>query len=349
MTLLKSPKTLMTVHSPEQQVSFQPRWAADKPAWKQVPVDLGMWAAGGVAVGLNGLLGSRACGRLGILMYHRVSPRIAKLPAPLYNIQPRSFAAQLEGLARRGFQFTSLQTALAAASRQECLPAKTVVLTFDDGFASVYTHAWPVLKRMGIPATVFVSTAYLDSDEPFPFDAWGTAHKDQAPSDSYRPLSTDECREMMDSGLVEIGAHTHTHQDFHGRPESFRKDLLQSVQIVSERFGLDEVPFAFPYGSEYSGFASADLRSAADSAGVQCGLTTTAELVNLFDSPFRWGRFNVFSWDTSATLAAKLGGWYSWAPKTRQSLARLLTRRIGPRESLQGAAGLAMGETLTWL
>ena len=52
----------------------------------------------------------------------------------------------------------------------------------------------------------------------------------------------------------------------------------------------------------------------ARAAGVKCGLTTMAELVELSVSPFKWGRFNVFAWDTSATLSAKLAGWYSWAP-----------------------------------
>ncbi len=50
----------------------------------------------------------------------------------------------------------------------ELRPGQAV--TFDDGFETVYRHAWPVLQELRIPATVFLNTAYLDSPEPFPFD-----------------------------------------------------------------------------------------------------------------------------------------------------------------------------------
>jgi peptidoglycan/xylan/chitin deacetylase (PgdA/CDA1 family) len=277
-------------------------------------------------------------------MYHRVAQHVAGLPSPLHNVHPKSFAAQLEGLLRRGFRFVPLRQALHAADHNEPLPPRSVVVTFDDGFGSVYTQAWPVMKRLDVPATVFVNTAYLDSDEPFPFDAWGVAHRDRVPLERVRPLRTDECREMMQSGLIEIGAHTHTHEDFRGRPDSFREDLALSVRIVRELFGVDDVTFAFPYGSEHAGFASDELCAAARAAGVRCGLTTKPDVVTLSDSPFRWGRFNVFAWDTSATLAAKLGGWYGWAPAAKQAIARKL-KHLGPsRGAGRGARTPVRGE-----
>jgi len=294
-----------------------------------VPVNLGMRAAGRLAVALNAMLGSRAKGRLGILTYHRIASHVDGLPAPLHNVEPHRFSAQLHELSRRGFQFVSLNAALSAAHQRQSLPPKSVVLTFDDGFATVYTHAWPLLERLQIPATVFINTAYIDSDDPFPFDAWGRAYHDRAPLDTYRPLTTAECREMSESGLIAIGAHTHTHQDHRGCPEAFREDLQKSVEIVRERFRESDVTFAFPYGCVHAGFANADAIEAAGTTGVRCGLTTTAALVDTKDSPFRWGRFNVFAWDTGATLTAKLGGWYGWAPRTKQAVARTLRFKAG--------------------
>ena len=48
-------------------------------------------------------------------------------------------------------------------------------ITFDDGFENNYVNAWPVLKELNLPATIFVATKYLDSDVPFPFDDWSAA------------------------------------------------------------------------------------------------------------------------------------------------------------------------------
>jgi peptidoglycan/xylan/chitin deacetylase (PgdA/CDA1 family) len=300
------------------------RWAPEQPAWKSLPVDLGMRAAGRLAVGLRAVFGSRARDRVGILTYHRITSRVPGFAAPLHNVEPDRFADQLNGLLKKNFQFVSLSRVLAAAAQGEALPPRTVVVTFDDGFASVYTQAWPVLQRLGIPATVFVNTAYLDSDDPFPFDSWGVAYQGLVAAETYRPLRTAECHKMLESGLIEIGAHTHTHEDFRGRPNSFHNDLAQSMEIVRERFNLEDVTFAFPYGGVHTGFAGDELADMARAVGVKCGLTTMAELVDLSVSPFKWGRFNVFTWDTSATLSAKLAGWYSWAPRARRAVGRML-------------------------
>ena len=78
---------------------------------------------------------------------------------------------------------------------------------------------------------------------------------------------------------------------------------------------------AFPYGSPHAGCASEERAAAARRTGVSCGLTTDCVVVDPRSDPFSWGRFNVFPWDTSATIAAKLAGWYSWAPRLRRRLA----------------------------
>jgi peptidoglycan/xylan/chitin deacetylase (PgdA/CDA1 family) len=127
---------------------------------------------------------------------------------------------------------------------------------------------------------------------------------------------------MTREGLVELGAHTHTHQDFRRQPEEFRRDLGQSVEVLRDRFGLEGVTFAFPFGRRHAGFSGDDLMSAARQTGVRCGLTTEARLVDPRSDPFGWGRFNAYEWDTAATLAAKLEGWYGWAPRVQEWLSR---------------------------
>src|SRR5262249_14325564 len=104
---------------------------------------------------------------MGILMYHRVAP----LPdgkgvrAPTWNVTPSRLREQLSGLLDRGYRPWPLRQALAHSRQGLPLPSTAFVVTFDDGYESVYRHAWPILRALRIPATVFLATAYLDSAE----------------------------------------------------------------------------------------------------------------------------------------------------------------------------------------
>jgi peptidoglycan/xylan/chitin deacetylase (PgdA/CDA1 family) len=236
----------------------------------------------------------------------------------MHNVEPERFREQLTGLLRRGFQFWPLRQVLAARAARREIPPKTVVVSFDDGYESVYAEALPILRDLNVPATLFVNTAYLDKDDPFPVDIWGITFCNQAPSVTYRPLTLAQCREMMQSGLVELAAHTHTHQDFRNRPGALEQDLKTNVDLLREYFGLSDATFAFPFGRPRLGFTSPDLMAAARKVGVLCALTMEAGVVIPENDPFGWGRFNVFAWDNSATLAAKLNGWFGWAPKLAQ-------------------------------
>lgn len=270
-----------------------------------------------MATGLHAVLGSRAGNRVGILIYHRVADRADGFPEPSINVTPEQFRRQLSGLLDRGFQFLPLRDLLSGGP----LPPKSVVVTFDDGFMNVFTEAWPILRDLGIPATVFLATAYLDSNDPFPFDRWGRSHQEAVPAASYRPLTTEQCREMAADGLIELGAHTHTHRDFRGNPTLFREDMAACLDLLRDRFGLPNATFAFPFGRRHLGYSSDELLAAVRTTGVLCALTTECELVDPKADPFGWGRFNAYEWDTAATLAAKLGGWYSWAPRLQGRLA----------------------------
>ena len=295
--------------------------------YTKTAVNLAKHTAGCLSAVLNRLFGSRSAGTIGILTYHRISPIVAGVPEPAVNVTPERFRRQIAGLLSRGFTIRPLGNVLECLSRGEEIPPQTIVVTFDDGYGCVHTNAWPVLRELNVPATVFVSTAYLDAERPFPFDPWATAHLDHVPVDTYRPLTTAQCREMVESGLIELGAHTHTHGDFRGRPDAFRRDLQTSVDVLQAHFGLPEVTFAFPYGRPDMGFVSDELIAAARQTGVTCALSTEMKLNKPQSDPFTWGRFNVDPWDNTSTLAAKLDGWYGWAPKLGRAVKCLLSHK----------------------
>ena len=276
----------------------------------------------GFGCGLNWLFGCRTGNGLGILMYHRVADSVPGIDPPTWNITPARFREQLVGLLDRGFQPWPLRRVIEYHNLGKELPPKVFVVTFDDGYESVYTNGWPVLRDLGIPATVFLATAFVDSQKPFPFDDWSGAGSSLAPIETWRPLSSVQCHEMMDNGLIDLGAHTHTHQDFGNRSQEFGTDLAMNVKELTSSYKIPDPGFTFPYGC-----VSPELMDAALKCSVTCALTTLGSSVNAFDSPFGWGRFDVEAWDTSSSLAAKLGGWYSWAPKVQRRVA-MLRRRL---------------------
>ena len=194
------------------------------------------------------------------------------------------------------------------------------MVTFDDGYENVYRSALPILREYQVPATVFLATAYLDSQLPFPFDDWSCAGATGVPRDTWRPLTTAQCEEMLASGLIELGSHTHVHADFHNRPEELRQDLARSLEVLSTKFGLRDATFAFPFGYGNCRRDGPQLAAVAKETGLVCALTTESELISAGDDPFNWGRFAASGRDTAASLAAKLRGWYG--------LARMAWRRL---------------------
>ncbi len=96
-------------------------------------------------------------GRLTILIFHRVLER----PDPLQDIpDAREFRRQME-LVRRNFRVLALPEAVARL-KEGTLPARALSITFDDGYRDNHDVALPILEELGIPATFFIATAYLD-------------------------------------------------------------------------------------------------------------------------------------------------------------------------------------------
>ena len=269
------------------------------------------------------VFGDREGGGFGVLMYHRCCPSAGGPDAPTLNVTPDQLRAQLAGLKARGAVFRSLPSVIADREAGRPVPRETVVVTFDDGFACVARHALPVLQELNVPASVFICTGLVDNGGPMPFDPWGMRMAGRVPEDSYRSVSAREVRTMLDSGLIDVGAHTHSHADFRGRPSELRDDLARCAAVLKMRWNIERPTFAFPFGTPSLGFADARLRDAAKAAGMSCSLTSECRINDVTGDPYRWGRLNVFEWDTAATLQARLHGWYSWMPRAWGKLRRL--------------------------
>jgi peptidoglycan/xylan/chitin deacetylase (PgdA/CDA1 family) len=217
---------------------------------------------------LSACLGPRSDCGFGILLYHRIAIPPAGAPAPTWNVKPARFRAQMEGLLARGYRAWPLGRVLAHHDAGQSIPPQTFVVTFDDGYENVYRQAFPALREHDVPATVFVATAYLDSYDPFPFDDWPCAGSPGVPGETWRPLRTAQCEEMLASGLIELGSHTHVHADFRHHPEEFRHDLALSLEVLRTKFGVREATFAFPFGHGCCRHDGPELSGVAKEAGL---------------------------------------------------------------------------------
>ena len=240
----------------------------------------------------------------GVLTYHRVAP-VSRFDGTPLNVRPQVFYRQLAGLLRKGFEAWPLRRALAAHEAAQSIPNNAFVVVFDDGYENVYRFAWPILKELSVPATVFVATGYVGSDEPCSFDDWGMARRELGPR-YWRPLTSEQCCTMYDSGLVDIGTHTHGHFDYRGHPEMLRRDLEQSLGWLHAELGLQDATFSYPYG-----YHDAAMREVVRELPLLCGLTAECGLVAPESDRYSWRRMGAENWDTANTLAAKLNGWYS--------------------------------------
>jgi peptidoglycan/xylan/chitin deacetylase (PgdA/CDA1 family) len=108
--------------------------------------------------------------QVAILLYHRVGPAGANWS--LQPLSPDIFKEQIDYFSRSG-EIISLEVLANYMKEGKSLPKKTVVITFDDGYYDNYMYAYPILKRFKVPATIFLTTGHISSDELFWWDKVG--------------------------------------------------------------------------------------------------------------------------------------------------------------------------------
>ncbi len=159
-------------------------------------------------------------------IYHRVGDG----RYPTTNVSVKDFEAHLAYLAKNKFQVLNFSDAIDYL-QSDAPPQKTAVITVDDGYASFFRHGLPLLKKYKMPATLFINTKTIGGGD---FMNW------------------DQLKTALASG-VEIGNHTHSHDYFlnhsaDSRYETFRKEIMQSQDIIEKHLNKKPMVFSYPYG-----------------------------------------------------------------------------------------------------
>lgn len=198
-----------------------------------------------------------------VLMYHR----FGEDSYPSTNIRLDQFDAHLEKLTDGNYTIMPLEKIVRHLKDGIFLPDRTVAITIDDAYLSVYTKAWPRLKKKGLPFTVFVATDPIDNKHP-----------------NY--MSWDQLRQLQADG-VGIGSQTATHPHMHqislGDVDS---ELTSSNQRFLSELGLRPTLFAYPYG-EYNLAVIEKVKA----AGFTAAFGQNSGIAHGFDGFFELPRF----------------------------------------------------------
>ena len=178
-----------------------------------------------------------------VLMYHMISPHLPKNRSKFNRLRvtPEAFEKQLHWLHKNGWHSMSMEE-LAACQN---IPSKTVVLTFDDGYADNYIHAFPLLKKYHMKATIYIVTERFNQD-------WATDKDTKLSSNELNNetmLSHEMVQEMIHSGYIEIGSHTMHHVNLPTLSmEEKEKEIAKSKEVIEETYGITCNSFAYPFG-----------------------------------------------------------------------------------------------------
>lgn len=229
--------------------------------------------------------------RFTILMYHIISvPRSNQ--EIRYACSPNTFEKHIRKLRESKFNFVSFDEINDHFTKKTSLPKKSILITIDDGFEDNYLHAYPILMRYNIPATIFLATGYIGG-----FNAWMT--KNEFPK--RRLLSWDQIKEMHLNGIT-FGAHTVNHPRL---PEIKNDIALQEIKTsksaVEENLGIECKYFAYPYGL----FSELNTKQV-ECAGFRLACSTRPGFNTVERNPYVLHRIEVYGTDTWWRLNQKI-------------------------------------------
>jgi peptidoglycan/xylan/chitin deacetylase (PgdA/CDA1 family) len=173
-----------------------------------------------------------------VLLYHNVgAPKVGVYPEQ--TVSPARFEQHLAWLARHRYVAVRLRDWIDGVGGRRPSASRTVLITFDDGYAALAMHAFPLLLKYGLTACVFVVTDRLGKT-----NTWDEA----CGYESHRLLGRGEIEHWAARG-IDFGAHGRTHTDLTTLSGAeCEREVLGSRDELAEILGYAPLAFAYPYG-----------------------------------------------------------------------------------------------------
>lgn len=220
-----------------------------------------------------------------ILCYHNFNPT---KPGSM-TVAPKKLEEQVKWLKDNGFTFIPLKEAVEyLQGKRASLPAKSIVLTADDGWQSQYTYLLPLVRKYNIPVTLFIYPETI--------------------SHGKNAMTWDELKELQRIGLVDIEGHTYSHPNFKQEkkrlsPAAYEKfvntELANSKKILEEKLGTKVTLLAWPFGI-YDDY----LEQAAQKAGYVMAFSIDHRTANKTHKSMAQPRFMIVEPQSEKSFAA---------------------------------------------
>ena len=238
-------------------------------------------------------------GWMPILMYHKISDGSLDTPHRIF-VARKNFEKHLRWIARRGLVPVTLEDyeAVAAGARRGVQwPRKPLVLTFDDGYESVWRNAFPQMQARGWRGVLYLlGTDLIHTNN---WDASEAAHRES------HLMNRQQIADLLRAGW-QCGAHTLTHPHLSKLPPKEREvQIRESKAYLESAFGYPVETFAYPFGDYDDAVVEAVWR-----AGFSSAVATDRGGLLLEDDRFRVFRVNVFPEETAFSFWKKTSGWY---------------------------------------
>ena len=229
--------------------------------------------------------------KLTILMYHKVDELAPGAKRPGNYVAPRAFEEQMEALLAWGYRTITFQEWLDhRARRAVSLPAKPLIVTFDDGYTCFARNAWPVLRRRGMGAIMFLVAGQIGGT-----NAWDADEPQERLLDAERILA------LQSEGVV-FGSHSMTHQPFARiEPDRAWDELTRSRAVLADLLGSAPEVLAYPYSNQ-----NRVVRELSARAGYRAAVRGKGRMNSRWTSAFGLRRIKVEHEWTVADLEQRL-------------------------------------------
>ena len=214
-----------------------------------------------------------------VLMYHAVGSEVAGDTQRLYSLAPGLFARHVDVLKRH-----------AAISLSEGIArGEGLAVTFDDGYRDNLTVAAPLLVEAGVPFTVFIAPAFVESGEP-------------------QYLSRSDVTSLSRLPGVTIGAHGYSHTRLTACDDAaLAKELADSRAWLEDLLGVPVTTMSYPHGA-----VDDRVAAAVAAAGFTVAACSRFGRYRTGDDRYRVPRTDIWSFDGARRLRAKMSGHWDW-------------------------------------
>jgi peptidoglycan/xylan/chitin deacetylase (PgdA/CDA1 family) len=218
-----------------------------------------------------------------ILCYHRFTESCKSSMC----LPPSVFERQMAYLKNNGYRVITLHDLYDFLNYRRGIPKKSVIITLDDGYRSAYEVAYPILKKYGFTATLFIYTDFVGA--------------------SKNAVNWEQLGEMRNAGF-EVGSHSISHCDLTKKREGegeaayverITREIVRSKQIIDEKLSQTTVSIAFPYG-----IYNQKILTLCDQAGYTMAFSVKRGGNAFFADPLQLKRTQVLKKDMDAFISS---------------------------------------------